>query len=84
VLPLIPQFERFDGLVLSCELGLAKPDAEIFKIALTRAKVRAQEAAYFDDIQRFVDAAAALGIQARQFTNAPTFRTQLVELGLVG
>jgi putative hydrolase of the HAD superfamily len=82
--PLIPQFERFDGLVLSCELGLAKPDAGIFKIALTRAGVRAQEAAYFDDIQRFVDAAAALGIQARQFTDAPTFRTQLAELGLVG
>jgi len=82
--PLIPQFERFDGLVLSCELGLAKPDAEIFKIALTRARVRAQEAAYFDDVQRFVDAAAALGIQARQFTDAPTFRTQLAEIGLVG
>jgi putative hydrolase of the HAD superfamily len=82
--PLIPQFERFDGLVLSCELGLAKPDAEIFKIALTRAGVNAQEAAYFDDIQLFVDAAAALGIQARQFTDAPTFRTQLAELGLVG
>jgi putative hydrolase of the HAD superfamily len=84
VLPLIPQFERFDGLVLSCELGLAKPDAEIFKIALARAGVKAQEAAYFDDIQLFVDAAAALGIQARQFTDAPTFRTQLAELGLVG
>jgi glucose-1-phosphatase len=83
VLPLIPQLKRFDGLVLSCELGRAKPDAEIFKIALTRARVRAQEAAYFDDVQRFVDAAAALGIQARQFTDAPTFRTQLAELGLV-
>ena len=84
ILPRIPQFARFDGLVLSCQLGLAKPDAEIFKVALARAGVRAQEAAYFDDVQLFVDAAAALGIQARQFTDAPTFRTQLAELGLVG
>jgi putative hydrolase of the HAD superfamily len=82
VRPLIPQFEHFDGLVISCELRLAKPDPEIFHVALACARVRAEEAAYFDDVPRFVEAASALGIQARVFTDAPTFRTQLAELGL--
>ena len=79
---LFPQFARFDGLVLSHELMLAKPDSEIFQVALRRAKVRPENAAYFDDVPRFVAAACALGIHGRVFTDAPTFRTQLAELGL--
>jgi haloacid dehalogenase superfamily, subfamily IA, variant 3 with third motif having DD or ED len=83
VRPLIPQFDRFDGLILSCELHLAKPDPEIFQVALARARVRAQDAAYFDDVPAFVKAASALGIHARVFTGAPAFRAQLAELGII-
>jgi putative hydrolase of the HAD superfamily len=82
VRPLIPQFERFHGLVISCELLLAKPDPEIFQIALERAAVPAQDVAYFDDVPRFVEAACALGIHGRVFTDAPTFRAQLAKLGV--
>jgi len=82
VKPLIPQFERFHDLVISCELLLAKPDPEIFQVALRRAEVPPERAAYFDDVQRFVDAACALGIHGRVFTDAPAFRAQLAELGL--
>jgi len=81
--PLIPQFARFDGLVISCDLLLAKPDPEIFQVALAQAGARAEEAAYFDDVPRYVEAAAALGIQARVFTDAPNFRKQLAPLGIV-
>lgn len=80
--PLIPQLARFDDLVLSYELRMAKPDPEIFQAALTRSGLRAEETAYFDDVPRFVEAAAALGIHALVFTDAPTFRSQLAELGL--
>ena len=83
VRPLIPQFERFHDLVISCELRMAKPDPEIFQVALARSGLRAGETAYFDDVPLFVKAASALGIQARVFTDAPTFRTQLGELGFV-
>ena len=81
--PLIPQFARFFGFVVSCDLLLAKPDPEIFQVALERAGVRAEAAAYFDDVPRFVEAACALGIHGRVFTDAPTFRAQLAELGIV-
>jgi len=80
VRPLIPQFERFDDLVISCDLRMAKPDPEIFQATLARSKLRPEETAYFDDIARYVEVASTLGIYARVFTNAPTFRTQLAEL----
>jgi len=83
VRPLIPQFERFHDLVISCELRMAKPDPEIFQVALARTGLRAEETAYFDDVPLFVKVASALGIQARVFTDVPTFRTQLAQLGVV-
>jgi putative hydrolase of the HAD superfamily len=82
VRPQIPLFERFHGLVISCDLLLAKPDPEIFQVALQRAQVRAEAAAFFDDVPRFVEAACALGIHGRVFTHVENFRAQLAELGL--
>ena len=82
VRPLIPQFERFHDCVISCDLLLAKPDPEIFEVARARAGVAPENAAYFDDVKIFVDAACALGIQGRVFTTADNFRKQLGELGL--
>jgi HAD superfamily hydrolase (TIGR01509 family) len=82
VRPLVPQFARFYDFVISCDLRMAKPDREIFDLALARVGVAAENVAYFDDIKIFVDAACALGIQGRLFTTADTFRTHLTELGL--
>jgi putative hydrolase of the HAD superfamily len=78
----VPQLERFAAHVLSYELRLAKPDPEIFRVALARAAAAPEQAAFFDDIPRFVEAACAMGIAGRVFTDAPTFRRQLAELGL--
>ena len=62
--PQLPLLERFSALVLSYELGLAKPDPEIFHTALRRVGSPPPEAcAFFDDVPAFVDAACALGIQ---------------------
>jgi putative hydrolase of the HAD superfamily len=82
VRPLIPLFERFDDLVLSYELRMAKPDPEIFQTTLSRSGLRAEETAYFDDVPRYIEVATALGIHARVFTDAPTFRAQLAKLGI--
>jgi glucose-1-phosphatase len=82
VRPLIPQFARFHGFVVSCEILLSKPQPEIFRYALERAGVAAEHAAYFDDVKSFVDAACELGIHGRVFTTAERFRGQLGELGI--
>ena len=80
--PQLPLLERFSALVLSHELGLAKPDPELFRTALRRVGRPAAACAFFDDIPAFVDAARALGIQAEVFTTAANFRVQLARLGL--
>lgn len=80
--PRLPILDRFDGLVLSYELGLAKPEPAIYHEALRRAGTPAARTAYFDDVEAYVRAARALGIQGQVFTDAPRFRDQLRALGL--
>jgi glucose-1-phosphatase len=80
--PQLPVLEKFDDLVLSYQIGAAKPDERIFHEALRRAGTRPEATAYFDDIAAYVDAARQLGIRGQVFTDAPSFARQLTELGL--
>lgn len=51
-----------DELVLSCEVGCAKPDRRIYEIALSRLGVAPEAALFVDDVPVNVDAARALGM----------------------
>lgn len=82
LLPQLPLLQRFDSLLLSHELETAKPDPDFFYEALERLDVPAERAAFFDDIQEYVEAAQRLGIHGRLFTTASQFKEQLRELGL--
>lgn len=53
-----------DELVLSCEVGAAKPDAAIYLTALDRLGAAPSDAVFVDDQQAYCDGAAALGIRA--------------------
>jgi putative hydrolase of the HAD superfamily len=80
--PKLPILERFTGLVLSYELGVAKPEAAFFEMALAKARVLAENTAFFDDIPQFVQAALGLGIMGRVYRDVDQFRSQIAELGL--
>ncbi len=56
-----------DDLVISAEVGMAKPDPRIFTLALERLGVRPDEAIFVDDFQRNIDAAHAVGMYAVHF-----------------
>jgi 2-haloacid dehalogenase len=81
--------ERFDflqwfqGILVSGEVKLIKPDPRIFKILFERFKIDPQRAVYVDDVQRNVDGAKALGMHAVCFTEAASLRRDLVKLGLL-
>jgi len=83
VRPRIPVIEGFHDFILSYELGLAKPEPEIFRTAVRRMGSPAEACAYFDDMPAFVEAACALGIKGQVFTTAAKFREQLAGLGLL-
>ncbi len=55
-----------DALVLSCEVGVAKPDARIFRYALGRLGVTVDTAVFVDDTADFCTAAESLGLSAMQ------------------
>lgn len=80
--PLLPVLERFDALVLSCEVGAMKPEEAIYRRALDALKVEAHRAVFFDDLEPYVRAAEKYGLHARVFRSADEVPQQLAELGL--
>jgi epoxide hydrolase-like predicted phosphatase len=65
------QFEdAFDYLTISAEVGIAKPDARIYKYALEKLGVTAQEAIFVDDVQKNISACEALGMHGILFRSA--------------
>ena len=55
-----------DALILSCEVGAAKPTAEIFRYALDRLGVTADAAVFVDDQAGFCAGSVAAGVRAVQ------------------
>ena len=62
-----PLEARFDVVVISCEVGLAKPDPRIFRLCLERLGLSAGAALFVDDRADNVEAAAGVGLQTLRF-----------------
>ena len=73
---------RFDALVWSFQLHMAKPAPAIYLRTLQELGVRPEEALFLDDKLVNVEAARALGIQAMQFSTVERLRADLVAAGL--
>lgn len=57
----------FDVVVVSCEVGAAKPDPAIFEICLSQLGVKPRQALFVDDRIENIEGAARLGIQTFHF-----------------
>jgi 2-haloacid dehalogenase len=77
-----PFFSWFEGIVVSGEEKLAKPDPALFTRLLDRYDVDPQAAAYVDDTARHVETARRLGMTSFVFTDAVTLRRDLAAAGL--
>ncbi|UCH62228.1 MAG: HAD family phosphatase [Fidelibacterota bacterium] len=71
-----------DGVISSHQVGHRKPDREIFRLALRRADVPAEQALFVDDKVDNVAAARELGIAAHQYVDLPGLVGFLGEHGL--
>ena len=69
---------RFDALVWSFQLHMAKPARAIYLRTLHELGVRPEEALFLDDKLVNVEAASALGIQAIQFSTVERLRADLI------
>lgn len=54
----------FDGFISSCEVGMRKPNPEIYELALGIVQFKPEECAYFDDRIMLVHAAKRHGINS--------------------
>ncbi len=73
----------FDGIVVSGEERLVKPDPRIYRLLMERYELRPEELVYVDDNARNTEAAAALGLHGIHFTGPEALRAELVALGLI-
>jgi putative hydrolase of the HAD superfamily len=73
----------FDAVVISCEVGMRKPDERIFRHAVDLLGLDPAECAFIDDIEHNVHAAEALGIHGIHHTSADATIAELRELGLL-
>jgi 2-haloacid dehalogenase len=70
-------FSRFQGIVVSGEVKLLKPDPAIYWLALDRFRLRPADALFVDDRRINVDAALAVGLKAHLFTGAADLEARL-------
>ena len=76
-------FALFDGIVVSGEEGVMKPDPEIYRRLLARYNLRPESAFFIDDNRANIEAAAALGFATHHFRGADGLAGHLSALELL-
>jgi putative hydrolase of the HAD superfamily len=64
--PSLPLDDLFDEIIDSCEVGVRKPGAAIFRLTLERLGVQAARAAFLDDVAVNIEGAKRAGLHAFQ------------------
>jgi 2-haloacid dehalogenase len=78
-----PFFAWFDDIVLSGEVGLLKPDKEIYELLLKRIGLSADECLFIDDHGPNIQAARELGFQTIQYQSPGQLEEELYRLELL-
>ncbi len=74
--------EFIDTFISSCYVGLRKPDADIFRLALDVSQVNAEQVLYIENTQMFVGIAEGLGIRGICHTDFNSTCEKLISFGL--
>ena len=72
--------DAFHHLIISAEVGAAKPSAKIYQFALEQLQVKAKEAVFVDDIQENIEACEKLGMKGIHFKDPESALKQLKAL----
>lgn len=73
----------FDGILVSGEVGIIKPDPRIFELLIRRFAIDPHRVVYIDDVAANATAARAFGIHAIHFTTPEALREELATLRLL-
>jgi epoxide hydrolase-like predicted phosphatase len=67
----------FEEIVLSSDVGIVKPDPEIYAYALKKLNLPPEQTIFVDDRKENVDAGTACGIRSIVFRDTSTFKAEL-------
>jgi len=73
-------FSHFNPCILSCDVGMAKPDKEIFELALKMLKLGPGECVFIDDREKHLKTAKSMGFNTMLFTGNKEFLSELKKL----
>lgn len=75
-----PFIQYFDGMVISAEVGLLKPDPQIYYLAAESLGVAVTEALFIDDFAENIEGAKAVGMQTLHFVDPEAAQRELTAL----
>ncbi len=78
-----PFLDWFDGIVISGDVGIVKPDPVLYEHLLDRFGLLPEEVVFVDDQVANVETAARLGFTALRFVSASRLRRDLELLGVL-
>ena len=78
-----PMLEMFDYTFLSFEMGLLKPDTEMFEAIAEQVPADRDRVLFLDDVALNADAARSFGFHSKQVRGPQECRTVLAEVGLL-
>jgi putative hydrolase of the HAD superfamily len=70
----------FDEIVISHQVGIAKPEPAVYQIALKKLNVRAKESVFIDDTETHCEGARSLGMQSIQYKNFEQMQQELEKI----
>jgi len=74
--------KKFDTVVVSCDVGIRKPNPKIYRLTLKKLKVRPKEAIFVDNQLWNIKPAKKLGIKTILFKNNNQCLKELKKLGV--
>ncbi len=69
--------QLFDTVVLSCDVGMVKPDPDIYRLTASRLGVLVEECVMVDDMQDNTDGAEAIGMRGIVYKTTDSFLSDL-------
>ena len=73
-------FSHFEPALISCDIGLVKPQKEIFELALEKLGLKAEECIFIDDRTEHLDVPKKMGFKTINYKNNKQLKKELLNL----
>jgi len=76
-------FDLFDGIVVSGQEKIVKPEKEIFHLLLNRYNLQAENSLFIDDNLNNINAAKEIGFHIIHYRKTTNLKKQFIQLGMM-